>query len=517
MLQVGPLYGLRLLALAAAALAAPAAGAQQSASADTTLQQQLDRWFSRAARQVPGEWGVAVANANGQLVWGVNPNRPLVPASTVKLFTTGFARSVLGGEARQTTRVLGTGSIDDEGTWVGTWALEVNGDPTFERPLRGGPTLSGLAAQLADRGIRRLVGPLMVQSVWGSAAASYPQAWSPKHRGRWFAPLIGEVTLNENLVSITLAPSKRVGQPVLLVGSAPEGMAALVDIKAKTVAGRRSRLVIRQLQTGRFTVTGTLGVNARLRRWNGPSTNPQAVLEASWNAALAQAGIEWVQAPGLMSEQAATANRLTLAEVISAPLDSIASEVNTRSLNIGAEALLRWAAGPVPEAAQRLTDHVRDVIGDPMGVHLVDGSGLSYDDRASPWAFVTYMARFPNTPAGRNFPMLLPANGSGTLRKLANGLPGPGVVRAKTGTLGNAATLVGYLGHRDGMILISVMYNGHRVQSAKQHQWRLFRLLGADGTMLPGDSAAAEIMGGDEIPPAPLVPSVPIPAPDDSL
>jgi D-alanyl-D-alanine carboxypeptidase/D-alanyl-D-alanine-endopeptidase (penicillin-binding protein 4) len=206
---------------------------------------------------------------------------------------------------------------------------------------------------------------------------------------------------------------------------------------------------------------------------------------------------------------------MTLAEVISAPFDSIASEVNTRSLNIGAEAMLRWAAGPVPGAAQRLTDHVREVIGDPMGVTLVDGSGLSYDDRASPWAFVTYLARFPSTPAGRNFPLLLPANGSGTLRKLTNGLPGPGVVRAKTGTLGNAATLVGYLGHKDGLILISVMYNGTRVNAAKQQQWRLFRLLGADGTMVPGDSMGAEIMGGEDviIPPAPPDPSAPPPAP----
>ena len=74
----------------------------------------------------------------------------------------------------------------------------------------------------------------------------------------------------------------------------------------------------------------------------------------------------------------------------------------------------------------------------------------------------------------------------------------PGVVRAKTGTLGNAATLVGYLGHKDGLILISVMYNGGRVYAAKQQQWKLFRILGADGTMVPGDSVSAEMIGGED-------------------
>jgi D-alanyl-D-alanine carboxypeptidase/D-alanyl-D-alanine-endopeptidase (penicillin-binding protein 4) len=199
-----------------------------------------------------------------------------------------------------------------------------------------------------------------------------------------------------------------------------------------------------------------------------------------------------------MGTASGSTGKLTLAEVSSAPFDSIASEVNTRSLNIGAEAMLRWAGGSDSAAAARLTEHVQQITGDYLGVRLVDGSGLSSDDRATPYSFVTYLARFPATPAGRNFSMLLPANGSGTLRKLGSGLPAPGVVRAKTGTLGNVATLVGYLGHKDGLILISVMYNGSRVYAAKQQQWQLFRILGADGMMVPGDSVVTDMIGGED-------------------
>ena len=60
-----------------------------------------------------GDWGIAVGDAQGLLVWGIEPTRPMIPASTVKLLTTGFARSVLGGDARKTTRVLGAGQLDD--------------------------------------------------------------------------------------------------------------------------------------------------------------------------------------------------------------------------------------------------------------------------------------------------------------------------------------------------------------------------------------------------------------------
>jgi hypothetical protein len=119
-------------------------------------------------------------------------------------------------------------------------------------------------------------------------------------------------------------------------------------------------------------------------------------------------------------------------------------------------------------------------------------------------SFVSYLARFPLSPAGRGFPMLLPANGTGTLRKLAKGLPGPGVVRAKTGTLGDVATLAGYLGRPEGVLIISLMYNGPSVHAARQQQWKLFRLLGAQGVIIPGDSLdiAGQLGGDDREPPA---------------
>jgi hypothetical protein len=75
------------------------------------------------------------------------------------------------------------------------------------------------------------------------------------------------------------------------------------------------------------------------------------------------------------------------------------------------------------------------------------------------------------------------------------------VVHAKTGTLSNVSTLVGYLGRPDGVMLISLMYNGGRVHTAKRQQWKLFRLLGADGVVIPSDSTPtddeSEQLGGE--------------------
>jgi D-alanyl-D-alanine carboxypeptidase/D-alanyl-D-alanine-endopeptidase (penicillin-binding protein 4) len=464
-----------------------------------TVQEQLDRWFERAQRAAPGEWGIAVGDQQGRLIWGIQPTKPLIPASTVKLLTTGYARSVLGADARRSTRVVGSGQLDQAtGAWQGTWALEVNGDPTLEHGF--GTRLSDLANQLKERGIKKLTGPLSLLSATGAADATFPSTWSVRDKGRLFAPLIGNLTIHENLVVFAVAPGHKIGAPLVLVGQEPEGIERLVTISAKTVSGRRSRLRVDGAPNGHYVIGGTLGISAGSRRIARAASDPRAILEAAWAAALAEAGIAWQPVSGLSSTS--LAGKTVLAEVKSAVFDSIASDINRRSLNLGAELMLKWAAGGDANPAERLTAHVRQITGDYDGVRLVDGSGLSVENRVAPSTFVSYLARFPSAPGGHNFPMLLPANGSGTLRRLNSGFPGKGVVRAKTGTLGNVASLVGYLGRPEGVLLVSLMYNGRRVWAARQAQWALFRELGATGVVIPADSLDKDHLGGDSTPPS---------------
>jgi serine-type D-Ala-D-Ala carboxypeptidase/endopeptidase (penicillin-binding protein 4) len=481
-----------LLALLGAAAPSPLHGQELT----STLRNRLQQWYRAARRAAPGTWGIAVADQQGDILWSVNPDEPLIPASTVKLLTTGYARSVLGGEARRSTRVVGYGHVDEgTGEWVGRWALELNGDPTLESPDGHGPRLQDLANQLALSGVRRLRGPLTALSAGGQPAeATFPPAWRSANWGSLYTPLVGSLTLHENVVWLNIEPGYKPGVRPKLVETSPAGLDALVNVHAITVAGRRSALRIRRMADGGYLVTGAVGSRAGIRRLVTVAGDPKAVLAAAWAQALQQAGIEWDRSPPDITVDNDPTQ--VLAEVSSPPFDSVAYEINRRSLNIGAELLLRWAAGP-GDGPEELTEHVQQVAGVSGGVKLVDGSGMSHDDRVTPATFIYYMANFQNTPAGRNFPSLLPANGQGTLARLAGGLPAQGVVRAKTGTLSGVSTLVGYLGRKDGLFLVSLMYNGPRSLAAKRHQWSAFRLLGADGTSIPSedDESALEAEG----------------------
>jgi serine-type D-Ala-D-Ala carboxypeptidase/endopeptidase (penicillin-binding protein 4) len=453
----------------------------------------VEDWYRRTLERTgDGQWGIAIGTMDGRILWSMNPELELIPASTAKLFTTGFTRARAGGGARISTRVIGRGRLDTtSGRWQGSWQLELGGDPTLERPGRGGPSLRELARQLRERGIRVLEGPLALTSRTGPASSRYPTVWSPEFEGQLYAPPVGPVTLHENTISLTFRPGPDVGSPPALLSAYPAGIERLVRINATTVGGSRRRLGLIADSDGGWTLVGSVGIGSRTLGVSAVAHLPSSVLAYAWSAALERAGIQWINRNSVPSSWPAIP--AVLAKVESAPFDSVAVEINRRSLNIGAELVLQWAAASQTAGPSLLTQHVRDVVGPKAQVQLVDGSGLSELDRVSPITQMLYLARYPQLPGAERFPLLLPANGIGTLRNLRRGMA-RGVVHAKTGTLDRVATLAGYLGRTDGVLVISLMYNGRRIGPARAAEWELFRLLGAEGVNLSG--ALETHMGG---------------------
>jgi serine-type D-Ala-D-Ala carboxypeptidase/endopeptidase (penicillin-binding protein 4) len=453
----------------------------------------LDDWYRRVQGRTAGDWGIAIGSMDGRVLWSVSPDQELIPASTTKLFTTGYSRARMGSAGRFSTRVVGDGELDRaSGRWLGTWALDLGGDPTLERTGRSGPTLTELARRLRARGVRTLYGSLALTSRTGPAASHYPAAWSSSFEGQLYAPPVGPITLHENTISLTFRPGREIGAPLVLITAYPSGVGDLVRIAATTVGGTVRRLSLAPDFDGGWTLKGSLGIYRTSAGISAVAHDPSKLLAAAWGSALQRAGIRWVN-PGGPVLLAPRATRV-LAEVESEPFDSVAKEVNRRSLNIGAELMLQWAAGSQTDGPGLVTQHVREVVGPQARVQFVDGSGLSDLNRISPLTQMLYLARYPQLPGNSRYPLLLPANGTGTLRRLRGGM-GRGVVHAKTGTLDHVAALAGYLGRPDGVLVVSMMYNGRRIHLARAAEWELFRLLGAEGVDL--DGALETQMGGD--------------------
>ena len=172
------LIGTLVVAVVAAVAPSPARGPEPRAQGAS----RRSRPGIAAPRIGPrnGEWGVAIGTMDGRILWSMSPELALIPASTAKVFTTGFTRARVGGDSRITTRVVGDGALEPtSGRWQGTWALELGGDWTLDRTGRSGPTLRELARRLRARGVRQLEGPLALTSRTGPASEPLSRASGP--------------------------------------------------------------------------------------------------------------------------------------------------------------------------------------------------------------------------------------------------------------------------------------------------------------------------------------------------
>jgi D-alanyl-D-alanine carboxypeptidase/D-alanyl-D-alanine-endopeptidase (penicillin-binding protein 4) len=114
--------------IAAFAIAVLIGAPATAAAADEVLVKQLSRQM-RASGAYSGAYVVNLSQGETVLRWRQNRSRIL--ASNTKLFTTAAALARFGTGGTLGTEVLGAGALDADGVWQGDLYLRGGGDPTF--------------------------------------------------------------------------------------------------------------------------------------------------------------------------------------------------------------------------------------------------------------------------------------------------------------------------------------------------------------------------------------------------
>jgi serine-type D-Ala-D-Ala carboxypeptidase/endopeptidase (penicillin-binding protein 4) len=170
--------------------------------------------------------------------------------------------------------------------------------------------------------------------------------------------------------------------------------------------------------------------------------------------------------PGRAPESA-----LALAQVESKPLPQILSEMDRESDNFTAEMLLKdlgaeTGAGGTTAAGAAVVRRALAADGLPLtGVRIVDGSGLSLDDRLTAGLLADLLVRaWRDDDLHASVWNALPVAGvTGTLEDRLQRRPARGAVRAKTGTTDLASALSGYVRDR---YVFAVLQNGRPVATS---------------------------------------------------
>jgi D-alanyl-D-alanine carboxypeptidase len=104
----------------------------------------------------------------GEAIWESSPDRPLIPASNTKVFTTAAALSRLGPDHRFVTRVTSPAAIAPSGVLAGDLHLHSLHDFTWSRWFYASARfpLDQLAARLRAAGLRSVSGELVVTGAY---------------------------------------------------------------------------------------------------------------------------------------------------------------------------------------------------------------------------------------------------------------------------------------------------------------------------------------------------------------
>jgi D-alanyl-D-alanine carboxypeptidase/D-alanyl-D-alanine-endopeptidase (penicillin-binding protein 4) len=425
-------------------------------------------------------WGVhAVALDTGELLVSRDADRRFTPASNLKLYTTATALAKLGPQYRWRTSVYAAAAPDRAGRVAGDLVIYGRGDPTISARFSGSDPLAKierLASDIAAAGVRRVAGDLVAdESYFKGARFGYGWEWNDLQWG--YGAEVSALSVDDNVLAVEIVPGARAGEPCRISVTPASPYVRVVNRTRTSAKGGVSDLGIYRAEGSNVVdVWGHLPAGAETFTSELAVHDPAGLFATLLRSALerrkiAVAGsVRSVDAREREQRPFAVDRAVEIAHLESESLADVVHETNKESQNLYAELLLRTvgrAAGP-PDAesaeaagVSAVIDLLKSASVDTSALALEDGSGLSRGNYVTPSSTVGLLSYVRRQPFGDIFIASLPEAGvDGTLEKRFTNTAGSGRVRAKTGTLGDASALSGYLTTRSGRpVAFSIMVN----------------------------------------------------------
>ena len=488
-----------VLALAAPAHAGPgtqpsaAAPRQRQAAAAATPAQVAQRVQEaiRASGLPADSVGVSVREvATNALVADARGGTAMVPASNMKVLTTGAALHVLGADWSFRTRLLRDG---DRLTVVG------DGDPSLGDPaLAGGRTTEQLmdawVSAVRAAGVRR-VRELVADDRVLDREFTHP-SWPADQLNASYCAQVAGLNIHENLLGFVLASSG--GRPSVV---RVEPASSWVSVDASRATARTGKGSEQTIGIARTEDPWSYSLRGNMK--SVPDQPITACVQdppryfALYLADRLRTGGVAVDAVRVAAPADPAASGAEAAPAITRGIAEVIAECNTESHNLYAEALLKrigaarsGGPGSWTSGARALAEAVDERLGNGIAARALvasDGSGLSRDNRVAPGLATAWLASLARDPRlGQPFLASLAVAGrTGTVAKRFPNLDTSTVfVPCKTGYINGVSCLSGCVG-RPGAVpryAFSVMCNDlskarNDIAKAKDLQERIVMIL----------------------------------------
>jgi len=431
---------------------------------------------------------LAVRSGRDTLV-AVNPDQRCVPASNMKLLTSGTALRTLGAGFRFETALAYSGEVRDS-VLRGDLYIVGGADPTLGSPYRSCTPADTLFRRwtglVKAAGISRIDGRVIGDARWLDGQVESP-SWCYEDLGADYGAGPTGLNFHRNVLDVDIVPGLSTGERILAVARYP----GLPKIRLSSTA-----------------VTSPAGCGDELYLCN-TDLAPAAQLRGSYSAdrpaktmhcsnrfaalscaglfrrALEEAGITVLGSYADISPDGMLRDEAAFPEGIPAPCDSltrlgstfsprlgtILRDLNHESDNFYAETLLRTVGKTITgsacyDSSQVAVKSVLKGMGlDTRPIRIEDGSGLSRKNFVPASFFVSFLGKMAVCPESKTFISSLPGPGAGTLSMFLRSAPESvrQRIRMKSGSMGGVRCYSGYVlpenGQSEDAVVFSVLVN----------------------------------------------------------
>lgn len=413
----------------------------------------------------------------GHVIFEKNASIGLPTASTLKVITSITALDILGPNYTYKTTLSYTGEIDSLGVLNGDIIISGTGDPTLGADRYSNTKeeniLNKWLYKIKRAGITHISGRVIADDMyWGGNKAL--NGWTWEDMGNYYGAGISGLNWRENKMGVLFTPWN-IGQP------------ATVDKFSPSVAGLH---IVNEVTTGAagsgdnvYAFSAPYSELIYLRGTYGRDLNktieiavPDPALDAAHQLhqilVSNQVWVDSIPTTGKRLDNQGlklTGDRQELDVHSSPPLHEIVHWFNQKSVNLYGEALLKTIGmlshnkSDSREAAQLLAKYWEQKLKIATAeLHVLDGSGLSAQNRVTTMAMAKIMQYAQSRPWFESFKKSLP-----TINKMT----------MKSGTIGGTLGYTGYHTNAAGEKMTFALLVNNYIGGAGSMRQEMFKLL----------------------------------------
>lgn len=443
-------------------------------------------------------FAVLALTEGGDTLAAWNSGMRMIPASTLKLVTTGLAIHRLGPDFKYVTRIAYSGSIKD-GVLDGDLYIVGGGDPTIASKDSIAYPSAKLFSQwksfLDKAGIRSVTGHVIGDGRYFDGPLE-KDTWSYQDIGTAYGAGGDGLCYYENAQEFKVSAGPSVGSPVKVSVSYPTLPWMKYEYACKTgPAGTGDQLYLFNTEFAPYAeVRGSFAIDRKPRTEEFSNKFGAYTCAHYFCEFLKTNGISVAKGPadirlgrirseissGVRGPYASGVDNLSVLGMTYSPsLKRIARETNLKSDNFYAETIFRTLGRRFHHSASYDSSYVavnealRSLGVNPDEVQIVDGSGLARHNYVSPSFFVRFLSAMMDSPAFGDYVQTIGRPGDRHYEARLAEAPSSvkSRVHLKSGSMNGVRCFSGYIepsvGSKSDTVIFSIMTNNSLVSSSR--------------------------------------------------